>query len=47
MGSNKLPANQPDIMVSDKEQKTAVVIHVAMPADVRKKEHEKIEKYRG
>ncbi|KAF7649100.1 hypothetical protein LDENG_00146690 [Lucifuga dentata] len=38
--------NQPDMMVVDKEQKRAVVINVAVPADsnIRKKEHEKIEK---
>lgn len=26
--------NQPDIMIADKDQKTAVVIHVAMPSDL-------------
>ncbi|KAF7659580.1 hypothetical protein LDENG_00296350 [Lucifuga dentata] len=33
----------------DKEQKRAVVIDVAVPADsnIRKKEHEKIKKYKG
>ena len=33
----------------DKEQKRAVVIDVAIPVDanIRKKEHEKIEKYQG
>ena len=42
-------ANQPDIVVVDKEQKKAVVIDVAIPADanIRKKEHEKVEKYQG
>uniref|UniRef100_A0A672HX89 C-type lectin domain-containing protein n=1 Tax=Salarias fasciatus TaxID=181472 RepID=A0A672HX89_SALFA len=40
--------NQPDIVV-DKQQKTAVVIDVAIPSDgnIRKKEHEKVEKYQG
>ncbi|KAF7649567.1 hypothetical protein LDENG_00139430 [Lucifuga dentata] len=35
------------MVVIDKEQKRAVVIDVAVPADsnVRKKEHEKIKKY--
>ncbi|KAF7647953.1 hypothetical protein LDENG_00164190, partial [Lucifuga dentata] len=44
-----LLANQPDMVVVDKEQKKAVVIDVAVPADsnIRKKEHEKIEKYQG
>ncbi|TKS67246.1 Multidrug resistance protein 1 [Collichthys lucidus] len=42
-------ANQPDIVVLDKEQKRVVVIDVAIPADanIRKKEHEKLEKYQG
>ncbi|KAI3377775.1 hypothetical protein L3Q82_008918 [Scortum barcoo] len=42
-------ANQPDIVVVDKEQKRAVVIDVAIPSDnrIRKKEHEKLEKYQG
>ncbi|GAA6104550.1 uncharacterized protein LOC106513546 [Tachysurus ichikawai] len=45
----QLLANQPDIVVVDKEQKTAVVIDMAIPADsnIMKKEHEKIEKYQG
>ncbi|KAF7666275.1 hypothetical protein LDENG_00113730, partial [Lucifuga dentata] len=45
----QLLANQPDVVVVDKEQKRAVVIDVAVPADsnIRKKEHEKIEKYQG
>ncbi|KAL3988692.1 Arf-GAP with Rho-GAP domain, ANK repeat and PH domain-containing protein 1 [Sarotherodon galilaeus] len=39
-------ANQPDIVVVDKQKKTAVVIDVAIPNDsnIRKKEHEKLEK---
>ncbi|KAF7642179.1 hypothetical protein LDENG_00262910 [Lucifuga dentata] len=39
--------NQPDMVVVDKEQKRTVVIDMAVPADsnIRKKEHEKIEKY--
>ncbi|KAF7643082.1 hypothetical protein LDENG_00244990 [Lucifuga dentata] len=42
-------ANQPDMMVVNKEQKRAVVINVAIPSDgnIRKKEHEKLEKYQG
>ncbi|KAF7665893.1 hypothetical protein LDENG_00129980 [Lucifuga dentata] len=45
----QLLANQPDMVVVDKEQKRAIVIDVAVPADsnIRKKEHEKIEKYQG
>ena len=45
----QLLANQPDIVVVDKERKRAVVIDVAIPADanIRKKEHEKVEKYQG
>lgn len=43
----QLLANQPDIIVADKEQKTTVVINVAIPVDsnIRKKRHEKMEKY--
>ncbi|TWW69265.1 COP9 signalosome complex subunit 1 [Takifugu flavidus] len=42
-------ANQPDIVVVDKHQKTVVVIDVAIPNDsnIRKKEHKKLEKYQG
>ncbi|XP_076747453.1 uncharacterized protein LOC143421715 [Maylandia zebra] len=42
-------ANQPDIVVVDKQKKTAVVIDVAVPNDsnIGKKEHEKLEKYQG
>uniref|UniRef100_A0A3B5PPD0 Reverse transcriptase domain-containing protein n=1 Tax=Xiphophorus maculatus TaxID=8083 RepID=A0A3B5PPD0_XIPMA len=42
-------ANQPDIVVVDKQQRKAVVIDVAIPSDcnIRKKEHEKLEKYQG
>ncbi|TWW65014.1 hypothetical protein D4764_22G0006610 [Takifugu flavidus] len=42
-------ANQPDIVVVDKHQKTVVVIDVAIPGDsnIRKKVHEKLEKYQG
>ncbi|TWW73505.1 Kin of IRRE-like protein 1 [Takifugu flavidus] len=41
--------NQPDVVVVDKHQKTVVVIDVAIPSDsnIRKKEHEKLEKYQG
>ncbi len=42
-------ANQPDIVVVDKEQRKAVVVDIAIPSDcnIRKKEHEKLEKYQG
>ncbi|XP_055362142.1 uncharacterized protein LOC129603668 [Betta splendens] len=42
-------ANQPDIVVVDKEQSKVVVVDVAIPSDgnIRKKEHEKLEKYQG
>ncbi|KAF7670308.1 hypothetical protein LDENG_00271880, partial [Lucifuga dentata] len=45
----QLLANQLDMVVVDKEQKRAVVIDVAVPADsnIWKKEHEKSEKYQG
>lgn len=41
---SELVASQPDMVMVDKEQKTAVVIDMAIPADcnVRMKEHEKI-----
>ena len=39
--------SRPDIVVVDKSEKTAVVLDVAIPSDnnIRKKEHEKLEKY--
>ncbi|XP_078791071.1 uncharacterized protein LOC111949134 [Oryzias latipes] len=42
-------ANQPDIVEVDKEQRKAIVVDVAVPSDgnIRKKEHEKLEKYQG
>lgn len=42
-------ANQPDIFVLDKQNKTAVVTDVTVPSDsnIRQKEHEKLEKYQG
>ena len=42
-------ANQPDIVIIDKQQRKAVVIDVAIPSDsnIKKKEHEKLEKYQG
>lgn len=42
-------ANQPDIVVVDKKQSRAVVVDIAIPSDgnIRKKEHEKLEKYQG
>ena len=42
-------ANEPDIAVVDEHQKTAVVVDVAIPSggNIRKKEHEKLEKYQG
>ena len=44
----KVLANQPDIVVVDK-QKEAVVIDVAVPSDsnIKKNEYEKLEKYQG
>ncbi|KAK7877660.1 hypothetical protein WMY93_031672 [Mugilogobius chulae] len=41
--------NQPDIVVVDKEQRRAVVVDVSIPSDgnIRRKEHEKLEKYQG
>ena len=41
-----LIANQPDTVVVDKHQRTAVVVDVAILRDgnIRKKEHEKLEK---
>lgn len=44
----KLLANQLDIVVVDKEQKTTVVIYMAISADsyTRKKEHKKTVKYK-
>ena len=42
-------ANRPDIVIIDKEKKTAIIIDVAVPSDcnIMKKEHEKIDKYQG
>ncbi|XP_051931065.1 uncharacterized protein LOC127607055 [Hippocampus zosterae] len=42
-------ANQPDIVIIDKGQRKAVVVDIAVPSDgnIRKKEHEKLEKYQG
>ncbi|XP_051924320.1 uncharacterized protein LOC127602290 [Hippocampus zosterae] len=42
-------ANQPDIVIIDKGKRKAVVVDVAVPSDgnIRKKEHEKLEKYQG
>lgn len=39
--------NQPDIVVVDTEQRKAVVVDIAIPSNgkIRKKEHEKPEKY--
>ena len=41
----KVMANQPDIMVVDKEQRKAVVVDVAVPSDgnIRRKKHEKLD----
>lgn len=41
-------ANQPDVVVEDKEQQGVVAIDVALPANanIRKMEHEKVEKNR-
>jgi hypothetical protein len=40
-------ANQPDIVIVDKEKKVATIIDIAVPMDIniKAKEHEKIEKY--
>ena len=45
----KMLANQPDIVVIDKQQEEAVVTDVAVPSDsnTKKKEYEKLEKYQG
>ena len=42
-------AYQPDVAVVDKHQRTAVVVDVIIPSkgNIRKKEHEKLEKYQG
>lgn len=42
-------ANQPNIIVIDKQRKKAIVLHLAIPSDgsIKKKGHEKFEKYRG
>ena len=42
-------ANQPDIVVVDKHQRTAVVVDLAIPSvsNIGRKEHEKFEKYQG
>lgn len=41
------PANQPDIVLIGKDQKTAVVIDVGVPSgnNIRKNGYEKLEKY--
>ena len=40
-------ANQPDMVVVDKHQRTEVMVQVAIPGDgnIKKKEHEKLKKY--
>ena len=45
----KVLANQPDIVVVDKQRKEAVVMDVAVPSDsnIKKKKYEKLEKYQG
>ena len=42
-------ANQADIVVVDKHQRTAVMVDVAIQSDgnIIKKEHEKLKKYQG
>ena len=42
-------ANQPDIVLIDKQQKKAVVIDIAIlsKSNIKKKDHEKLEKYQG
>jgi hypothetical protein len=43
----QVQANQPDIVIVDKESKKAVIIDIAVPSDfnIKSKEQEKIEKY--
>ena len=44
----KVLANQPDIVIIDKQKKEAVVIEIAVSSDSNiKKEYEKLEKYQG
>ena len=45
----QLPANQRNVVVTDNQEKEAVIVDVAIPADsnIRKKEQENIEKYQG
>ena len=45
----KVLANQPDIVVIDKQKKEAVVIDIAVPSDsnIKNKEYKKLEKYQG
>lgn len=42
--TDKTVANQPDIVVADKQEKKDVVVNVAAPSDdnIRRKEHEKL-----
>ncbi|TWW73493.1 hypothetical protein D4764_15G0008870 [Takifugu flavidus] len=40
-------ANQPDVVVVDKHQKTLVVIAIPSNSNIKKKQHEKLEKYQG
>lgn len=40
-------ANQPDILVVDKQRKKATVITVPSDSNFRKKEHNKLDKYQG
>ena len=44
---NVIPARRPDIIMIDKEKKEALIVDIAVPADIRvaEKEKEKIEKY--
>ncbi len=44
---NVIPARRADIIVIDKEKKEALIVDIAVPADIRvaEKEKEKIEKY--
>ena len=43
----QVKANQPDIVIVDKERKESTIIDIAVPNDIniKEKEHEKIEKY--
>lgn len=44
----QVPANQPDIIIVEKDQKILVVMNVEVPNDSNnRKEYEKLKKYQG